>query len=274
MFVGINAAASVGSAGIRAYTGATDPQATDLTLVNTGNTGIDDLRSQAFNTVDFAANVTEQVGVDPIVDYGGSQITAQAHTNPNLYHQRWSKFEYASHCNAPDFGQLWLEYCRTGTNGNFLGIQSYYDSIQTLTVPLTPYEISGQPIIRTCMTWEKILPITVIAAGTAADTHTYQDGEFCGYVFPVNEAIELATPHIALRLADVPTATDILAQCSYSPLSFTSPAVASQTFYQTFDLGSGSGTIPMDRNIGPIYCRFPYLNSPGAVLRPGYVQTF
>ena len=88
------------------------------------------------------------------------------------------------------------------------------------------------------------------------------------------EAAEFAQPVIAARLADVANAADILVQYSYSLLSFGSPAVAAQTPYQTFNCGTGTCQLPVDKNIGPVYYRLIYLDGSGRILTPpGAIET-
>jgi hypothetical protein len=219
----------------------------------------------------YTANVS---GINPVTDFGGSQQAAMAHTNPNLIHERILKYEYQPRLNSPDYGSQFEAAARSGTYGNLLMIQSFVDNSITCTANLAPYLVAGQPILRFSMTWDSIQAVDVIAAGTTTDSKTCAPGEFRAYLFPNNAAAELAQPPISARLADVTNAADIVIQYSYSPLAFTSPSVAGQILYQTFDCGTGTCTPPWDRNIGLIYYRLVYLDSSGRILTPpGLVQT-
>ena len=275
MFASINELAIEGGSGHRAYQIAYDPDYSDLTMVgvNSAMSATVEGKGLVFGGTDLLdeANLS---GINPVTDFGRSQEAAMAHTNPNLIHERILKYEYQTRLNSPDYGQQFEAAARTGVYGNLLMIQSFVDASITCTANLAPYLISGQPIIRFSMTWDSIQPVDVIAAGTTTDSKMCAPGEFRAYLFPNNAAAELKQPPISARLADVPNATDIVIQYSYSPLAFTSPSVAGQMLYQTFDCGTGTCTPPWDRNIGPIYYRLVYLDSSGRILTPpGLIHT-
>jgi hypothetical protein len=213
-------------------------------------------------------NTANPSGINPVTDTGRSMEAAQAQANPNLLAARLVKYLYQPRLNSPDYGQYFEAAARSGSYGNLLMIQSFLDAPATCTANLAPYLVSGQPIIRFSMTWDSIQAVDVIAAGTTSDSKTCAPGEFRAYLFPNNEAAELSQPTVSARLADVGNATDVVVQYSYSPLSFTSPAVASQTLYQTFDCGTGTCQLPVDESIGPIYYRLIYLDGSGRILTP------
>jgi len=50
--------------------------------------------------------------------------------------------------------------------------------------------------------------------------------------------------------------------------------VNGQALYQTYNLGTGTGTAPIDRQIGTVYFRLLYLGANSAVLATSDVQSF
>ncbi len=259
-----------GGSGHRMYSPENDTQYSDLTATGVGSAISGD--ASAVSTA-FHSSSDQLIGFNPVVDIGGSQLVAQGVTFPNLFAERELKYLYQTRLNSPDYGEFFEAAARTGSYGNILLIQSFADNSTAQTVTLTPYLESGQPIIVYAMTWDSVQPIRVLSAGTTTDIHPWGPGEFRAYVFPVNEAVELNEPSISARLADVANATDIVVQYSYSPLSFTSPSVASQTLYQANDCGTGTCQLPVDKSIGVIYYRLIYRDAGGAVLATSALQT-
>jgi hypothetical protein len=275
MFASAAEAIIEGASGVRQYQTGADPQLSDLTVIGVNNAMLGETLavSRKWNGTDLL-NSAYVAGVDPITDYGRTIEAALGHANLNLFASRILKYLYQPRLNSPDFGAAFEAAARSGSFGNLLMIQSFLDAPGTCTANLAPYLVAGQPVIRYSMTWDSIQAVDVIAAGTTTDSKTCAPGEFRAYVFPVNEAAEFAQPVIAARLADVANAADILVQYSYSLLSFGSPAVAAQTPYQTFNCGTGTCQLPVDKNIGPVYYRLIYLDGSGRILTPpGAIET-
>jgi hypothetical protein len=276
MFANINEGRINRWAGIRNYQTSIDPQYSDLTLVGsngalTGPTSI--AVSRQFGGTNFASQA-QLAALNPVVDFGQTRISAQSNAPANLLAERNVKYSYQPGLNSPDYGTHFEAAMRGGTFGNELLIQHFADGATSLVpVNLSACGVTGQSIIVFASTWDGIQSIRVLAPGTMTDSHAWAPVEFRDYICPQNSAAELNQPSISVRLAAVTNATDVVIQYSYSPLSFTSPSVASQTLYQTYNCGTGNCTLPTDRNIGTIYYRIIYYGSGNAVLATSDVQT-
>jgi hypothetical protein len=213
-----------------------------------------------------------QGSIGPVADVARSQQGFMAHATANQIAQRLIPYAFQQRLPAPDYGAFFEASARSGAYGNLLMIQSYADNAVSCTANLTPFLVAGQPIVRISATWAGIEPIAVLSAGTTSDTITCQPGEFRAYLFPNNAATELRAPVISVRLADVPNATKIVVQFSYTPLAFNSGSVGSQILFQTFDCGSGTCALPVDSQIGSVYYRVIYLDTNSRVLASSDIQ--
>jgi hypothetical protein len=94
------------------------------------------------------------------------------------------------------------------------------------------------------------------------------------YVATPNGATWYSPPVISARLADVPNATSIAIEWTYSPLQFGAPQLNGQALFQSYSLGAGTGTAPIDRQIGKVRYRLIYLGAGSTILATSDVQTF
>jgi hypothetical protein len=173
----------------------------------------------------------------------------------------------ATALDAIDYGPLIQSGTFQSAYGYLHMLTNFSNGTATRTVTLTPYETSGQNVILWIADPLKgILPLTIISAGTATYSLTLAAGEAAYFVFPINFAIELDLPTVALRLADVPNATSIGASCGYDPYLLPNAAPV--------NLGGGTGglvtaQLMMDKNVAPVYCTLSYLGSSNQLLAGG-----
>jgi hypothetical protein len=282
-FASITGPALEGAAGIRQYQYTNNPtyfdrsgygQAGENGAVNFSYSDSALGYNGYFSGADFNGGSADQAGPDPHWDYmnDGFQAWIASSTGGQLT-QRLVKYMLQPRLPSPDYGKFFEATARVGSYGNLLAIQSYADAALSCTANLTPYLISGQPIIRMSGTWAGIEAVTVLSAGTTSDTMTCAPGEFRAYIFSNNEAAELEQPNISASLADIPGAADIVVQYAYSPLVFQDgdkyPAL-----YQTFDCGTGNCTLPVDPQVGLVYFRLVYLDTNSRLLAISAVQTY
>jgi len=157
---------------------------------------------------------------------------------------------------------------RSGSYGDLVFCYNASDGPQIITIPLTPYETSGQNIIQQIVNDHAIGADTIISAGTSSTNITLQGGDAVFLVFPTNFAAEVQQPWISARLADVTNATGIAVHFAYDPYYLDAAP-------NIFNCGSTSPCQPgWDRNIGTVYYRLIYLGSDGQVLATSGVQTF
>jgi hypothetical protein len=256
-----------GGAGHRAYTGVIDPDLDDLTLTGVNSSYGSSAARYHFLSADFNGGGFVQGGISGTADVVKSHIGWLAHGWANLVAERLEKYAFGQKLPSPDYGPFYEAAARQSSSGNVLMIQSFLDGTANCTANLSPYLIAGQPIIRISATGQSgIEPIVVLPAGTASDTMTCLPGEFRAYIFSKNEAAELTPLTISARLGDVPNSARIVVQFSYGSLPFTSRSTTSQTLFQTFDCGSGTCTLPVDRQIAPVIFRVLYLDVNSKVL--------
>ena len=186
---------------------------------------------------------------------------------------------------APDYGQFFESTVRLSSTCNLLMVQSLADNTIQRTISLTyldstgttqPLAPSGQTIVKYCAGWAAIAVSTITSTGTSTvDSANSFDPDSCAvtaYVYSTSPWY--SPPTISARLADVPNAASIAIQWTYSPLQFGVRPVNNQALYQTYNLGTGTGTPPIDRQIGTAYYRLLYLGANSAVLATSDVQTF
>jgi Bacterial Ig domain len=262
-----------GSAGDRQYGWASDPQYYDRggAFGNSAYNAISLANNATFNNTDLGGVAGGVQGyLNSHWDYASTAIHQAATTYANLVMTRLARYHLQPRLNSPDYGPQFETTARTGSYGNILEILSFADNTESCTANLTPYLISGQPIIRYYASWSGIT-VATLAAGTTTDTITCEPGAFRGYVFANSEASQLQQPVISVGLTDVPSAAKVAVQYSYTPLAFSS-SVSSLMRFMTFDCGTGTCTLPVDRQIGMVYYRLLFLSASGAVLATSDVQ--
>ena len=264
----------LGAAGDLAYAWGLDPQFFDLTRTGNDSFGSQTGRDHFPPQTDFNNGGFVQGQINPLGDYSKSYIGWVAHTTANTLITRLIKYAYGQRLPAPDYGQFFETGAMTSAAGNILMIQSLMDAPASCTANLSPYLVANQPIIRISATWAGIEPIVTLAAGTASDTMTCQPGEFRAYLFPNNAATELQQPTISARLADIPNAAKVAVQFSYSALAFTGAQPSSQTLFQTIACGTGTCTLPVDKQIGTVYYRLIFLDANSLVRAASDIQVF
>ena len=256
-FASVFYAALLGSAGHRLYQAGADYTLGTLT----GN---------GLLTFGSTQNYTVQAGASPIYDNGETTAIATfwATASANLFLQRFATTGYLfqPRFGAPDIGYNIESSLRKGSKGNLLLSINLQDGPQTRTVDLSNCAVSGQPTIRYTVNWQAIA-ISTLSAGVTTDTPTYPASGAVVYLCSNNAANEYNPPTISARLADVPGATQIVVR--YSHVAYELP----ETTNNAVNCGTGTCTLPVDRQIGPIYYRLYYLNSSGAVLSASDIQT-
>ncbi len=209
-----------------------------------------------------------QLFAHPNVESGYSVPDFWAGSAANHMWSRLAKYYLgATALNSIDYGPIMESGTFRGAYGYLHIILNASNGPQTRTVSLVPFETAGQNVIL----WmadaiHGIQPLTIIKAGTSTYQLTLQPGQAAYLVFPKLFAGELEQPSVALRLADVPNATSVTAQCSYDRYLLPNA--------MPMNLGSGNGgvvTAPlmMDKNVAPIYCTFSYLGSQHQLLAGG-----
>jgi hypothetical protein len=213
-----------------------------------------------------AGNAQQQTGAIPGVS-GNPSIDDQAWGmgTGNLLAERLPKYANQPHLSSPDYGPFIEAAAHSGTPGNMLMLQSMSMNSQTPTVNLAPYLVSGQEIIRYLSDYKSIV-VSLIPAGTTSDTPAMNPGGTVTYLFPQNVTDELRQPLVSARLADVAGAAEIVVRYSYVPYWVDNGTAA-------INCGTGTCTLPVDRNIGTIYYRLVYLSSSGAVLATSDMET-
>jgi len=219
-------------------------------------------------TVFSAAYASNQPYMNEHFEDGSAVPRFHAMSNASLMAQRLAKYLLQPSLNSPDCGFLVECAARAGSYGDVFFAFNASDGAQTKTFSLTPYEATGQNIIRYVVNDHSISGATIISSGTATDTITLQPEDAAFYVFPLNFAAELQQPAIAAGLADVPSATKVVVRFAYDRYYLDS------AISNVYDCGTGACTPSWDRNIGPVYYRLIYLGPNSAVLATSDVQTF
>ena len=249
--------AVLGSMGHRAYQAGTSY--TNLTVL--GGNGC-----ASFGN---ASSFCIQAGLTPEYDNGeGSEIQMFWSAAPaNLLLQRLAAAGYlfSPRAGAPDIGFNIESTLRQGSKGNLLLALNVQNGPQARTVSLTNCAVSGQRTIRYVFNWQGI-DISTINAGVTSDTVTFPDGGAVAYLCSNNAAAEYSTPIISVRLADIANATKVAIR--YAPV----PYLLSVQTSNVIDCGTGTCTIPWDKQIGPLYYRILYLDASGKILASSDVQ--
>ncbi len=219
-------------------------------------------------------NLSIQAGFNPYFLQYSNHLAWVALGNANKLMQRLAPLLFGQNQNAPDLGQFFDCGARTAAAGNYVACQSFSDGPSlTRTIPLSNCAVSGQAIEKITASWRGIW-VTLLPSGTTSDTVTFTPDTtaFVAYACWRNTAENYTPPVISASLADIPNAAKIVVQYNYLPDPFQQPLINRSMLFQSFDCGSGTCTLPVDRNIGPIYYRVVYLNSSGAVLSQSDVQ--
>jgi hypothetical protein len=219
-----------------------------------------------------------QVGTSPYytnVETGAvTQFWAAA--NPNKLFQRLAAggYLYNPRLGCPDIAYNIECSIRSGAKGNLLLAVNLQDGPQTRTVDLTNCAVSGQKTLRYMVDWKHI-DITEIAAGTTSDSAPFTEGGGAVYLCANNEVAEYSPPQISARLADITNATKVVIQWAYLPAPLYRNNLIFPADARSTDCGNMSSpcTLPVDKSIGTIYYRLLYLNSSGAVIATGDVET-
>src|SRR5215469_180906 len=181
---------------------------------------------------------------------------------------RWQKYLLQPRLNSPDYGFTMDCSARSGAPGNLLMCGNFSEGPESRNFALSAYWQSGQQIIREVVSNNTgAATIVVLAAGTVSDTLTLQPEDIVFYVFPARFGTELVQPVISASLADVPNAASIAVRFGYDPYLFDAG------ISNSVNCGTGTCTLPVDRNIGTVYYRIVYLDSNSRVLASSDVQT-
>jgi hypothetical protein len=236
----------------------------------------DNPQSHSTGTFNDTSYGTLQAGVHPRYgQYAKAQLTWEGNTMAAKLLQRLTPCLFEPRSSAPDYGEFFESTVRLSSICNLLMVQSLADAPLTRTVDLTPIAVSGQATTKYCA-GQTAISVSTIASGTTSDTNTF-DPDACAvaaYVATPNGATWYSPPVISARLADVPNATSIAIEWTYSPLQFGAPQLNGQALFQSYSLGAGTGTAPIDRQIGKVRYRLIYLGTGSTILATSDVQTF
>jgi len=123
----------------------------------------------------------------------------------NLLWNRLTPWWFEPSLPAPDYGFQYESGAHQDSSGNtMLAIQQLLNGSSTLKTTLTPYLISGQPIIRFVASCDGGIAVTTLSPGTASDTVTGPAGWLVAYLFLQNPASVLNQPAISALLSDIP----------------------------------------------------------------------
>lgn len=183
----------------------------------------------------------------------------------NLLAQRLAKYEFQPNLPSPDYGSLIEAAAHSGIPGNMVILQNMAMNGQSVTVNLASCNVPGQQKIRYLADYSGIVTST-LANGVTSDTPTMTPGGTVAYLCPQNFVAELQQSTISARLTDVPNSTRIVVRYSYLPYWVDNGTAVA-------DCASGTCTLPVDRQIGPIYYRLIYLDANSAVLAVSDIQT-
>jgi hypothetical protein len=275
-FVSVIEAAVLGGAGDRLYkfgdtTQGWQPHAVILSngvTVKGGFTGI----FSAADAVVFQDNSRQEVGPGQLYSHphyqnGFAVPMWHAASLANLIIEGNAKYILQPKLNSPDYGFVLDCAARAGSYGDIMFCVNGTEGTQTRTFNLSPYLETGQQIVR-YVADPQWITMTVLAAGTASDTVALGPDEAIFYVFPINFAAELEQPTIHAKLADVPNAATVAVRYHYDRYLLDTPAT------NVFSCGTGTCTLPVNRNIGTVYYRLIYLDASSNVLATSDMQTF
>jgi hypothetical protein len=267
MFANYSECLIVGAAGARDYVMYSDENSFNAA------TGQYSAGVVADNTVFNDAHASNQEGAHPHWNNGPNNVSSghavrsfEAPSGAVRLYNRLAKFLLQPRQNSPDYGPLFDASLRSGSNGRLLLVQSLTEGVYTRTVDLTNCVVSGQATIKYYATWQGIT-ITMIGAGTASDTLTFDPGGLAAYVCSNNAAAEYSPPIVSARLADVPNAASVLVRYNYAPWLLRYETI------NALNCGTGSCTVPVDRQIGTVYYQLIYIDGAGRVLATSDVQT-
>lgn len=229
--------------------------------------------SQAFQVWNPAGLPTGsfQSGVHPSIEQGVESIAGWwGSAMPNLLIQRLACYTLGNRLASPDYGLGFLASARTGSCGTVLFVSNLWDSVQTRTITLSPYLIAGQPIWKYYCAVISGCTMTQLAASTSSDTVKFDSAATVWYVFANNAAV-LTQPVISVGLADVPNAANVIVRYAYTQYALSPGQVLALPFVA--DCGTGTCTLPVDRQIGTVYFQVQYLDANGRILATGSIET-
>jgi len=268
MFAAVIEGMILRASGTRIYAYSQSPQAWSSTTGFNGPSG-------TLGPVKFGdtSNQTFQSGVNLHYENDLAVPTFHAQSLGALLWSRLAKYVLQPNNASPDFGWQFETASHSGSYGNILIVLNATDSPQSQTFTLTPYLESGQQIVKLYATYRTIT-VTTLAAGTSTDTPTLDPEGVVVYLFPVNYAVELEQPIVSVRLADITNAAQVVVQYNYDPYWLNSNGNTNFGRIPSVNCGNGTAcTLPVDRNIGPVFYRVIYLGSNSNVLATSDIQT-
>lgn len=222
----------------------------------------------------FQAPNVPQVGVHPFYDNGDAGAVARfwGSANAHFFLQSMTARGYLTQpkYGCPDIGFNIECTLREGSKGNLLIYLNVQDSSFAHALDISGCAVAGQATIRYIIDRSQIL-MTTLTAGTMSDTPTFPIGGTIAYLCSNNEAAEYNPTPLSVKLADIPTATDVVVEYAYHPWQFSNPIGSGAN--AVYDLGGASGTVPVDSQMAPNrYFRLKYLNSSGVPVAVGDVE--
>lgn len=260
---------AIGCSGHRLYAFFSNPQAYSPQESSAGTGGwTGNIALSAAGTYGELASqgVINQLGAHPNLETNNSVPQFWAASNASLIWSRLAPLYFQTRLNSPDYGPEIDCGARNGSNGALLICWNGTNGSETRTFALSTYESGGQSIVRYRVKYTGIEAITIISAGTSNDTITLDEGEAVFYAFPATFASWLQQPSVAVRLADVPGAADVVIRFNYDPYNL-------DAANYSYDCGASAAcSLPVDKQIGTIYYRVIYRNSSGLVLATSDVE--
>ncbi len=213
----------------------------------------------------------EQAGPHPHWDTtGNNKLGFACSAYANLLTQRLVAYEFQPSLSSPDYGAWYEAAVRRDAGGDtLLMIQQFANNGSTLAVNLSPYLVNGQQIVKYVASCDAGIVVSTLPAGTTSDTVAGPSGWFVAYLFAQNTTGVLSQPSISVSLSDVTGAAQVQVLYSYSPFPFDQQ---NALLPQVKNCGTGACTLPVDRNIGPIYFQTQYLDTNGRILATGPME--
>jgi hypothetical protein len=264
----------LGSAGVRTYSAGLDQQgpAPPLTSTVLGayNPTTGAYSSQAIQNNSKINNFTDyvngnyiQMGPLAVVNIGGSSDVWYGESTANLLAKMSTPLLLQPRLSSPDYGQGFEATARTGSTGNMLVIQSFWNAPKTLTVDLTAVTTSLGGTKYVC----NFVGCSATAVTGSSDVASLDAVGTVWYLFPTSGPVNPVT--ISLNPSSVPGALNTAVQYAYTPYAFQQQS----GLVPTASCVSGVCSIPIDRTIGTVYYRPLYIDINGRVVAVGDVQT-
>lgn len=216
----------------------------------------------------------QQLFGTPHWENGTGTPVFHANSHASLYAQARAKYLLQPALPSPDYSEQFEAAAWGGSNGKALLVANMTDGTQTRTLDFT--KACGN---ATCLQsgqkfWcDYLLPdgtwsITTFNAGTGSNSFTFAPNGVVGCMFPAVFAGSLQQPVVSARLADIPGATKIVVRYAYDSYWLDT------SISNVFDCGTGTCTLPTDRNVGIVLGRLIFLDSGKNVLHQTDVMTF